>query len=210
LAGSDVNTSGFLTYPVLQTADIVLYDAEGVPIGEDQKPHLEIAREIIRRFHFIYDTEIFKEPKEILTPTPRLLGIDGRKMSKSYGNSIYLLDSRDEVWEKLRKAKTDTKRERKTDPGNPEVCLVFDYHKEFSSPAMVEDVSAGCRAGKIGCIECKKRCLESIDNFLSPMRERAKNIDDDYIDNVIFEGDKKAREVAREKMEGVKKIVYNR
>jgi len=125
----EIHTAGFLTYPVLQAADIILYQADLVPIGEDQKPHLEITREIVRRFHHLFSCEVFKEPKEMLTETSRLPGLDGRKMSKSYNNAIFLSDTPEEVWEKLRGAKTDPQRVRRNDPGDPDVCLVFDYHR---------------------------------------------------------------------------------
>ena len=203
----NTNSSGFLTYPVLQASDIVLYGADEVPIGEDQRPHLEITREIVRRFHFLFGKEVFKEPKEILSQTPKLLGLDGRKMSKSYGNSIYLSDSTDEVWQKLRKAKTDTNRVRKTDKGNPDICLVFDYHKEFSSSETQQEIRAGCEAGQIGCVECKKRCLSSIETILEPMRERRERLSNDYIQDVLNRGREKASRLAQKKIDEVKNIV---
>jgi len=206
--GKDIRTGGFLTYPVLQTADIILYDANKVPIGEDQKPHLEIAREIIRRFHYLFNCEIFTEPKELLSPTPRLLGLDGRKMSKSYNNAIYLTDSKDEIWQKLRVAKTDPQRVRKTDPGNPEVCLVYDYHKAFSDEETIKKVENGCKNATIGCIECKKWCLESIEKVLEPMREKRASLDDEYIEKIIDEGNKKAKDIASKKMEKVNRAVF--
>ncbi len=208
LAGKDINTSGFLTYPVLQTADIILYDADEVPIGEDQKPHLEIAREIVRRFHFLYDTEVFIEPKEILSETPKILGTDGRKMSKSYNNAIFLTDSKDEIWNKLRVAKTDTNRVRKTDKGNPDVCLVFDYHKIFSSDEVQKEFREGCENGTVGCVQCKKSCLNSINNILEPMRERRAKLDNQTVQDIIQTGNLKAQKVAKEKMETVNKIVF--
>jgi tryptophanyl-tRNA synthetase len=208
LSNRDINSSGFLTYPVLQTADIILYDAHEVPIGEDQRPHLEIAREIVRRFHYLYEKEIFVEPKELLSPTPKLLGLDGRKMSKSYGNSIYLTDSSDDVWQKLRGAKTDTNRVRKTDKGNPDVCLVFDYHKEFSSLETQNEMREGCEAGAIGCVQCKKACLNSIDSTLQPMRERRDELSDSFIEDVIASGNKRANTIAEEKMRAVNSLVF--
>ena len=207
LSGKDINSSGFLTYPVLQTADIILYDADEVPIGEDQKPHLEIAREIVRRFHFLYGKEIFIEPKDLLSPTPKLLGLDGRKMSKSYGNSIYLTDSSDEVWQKLKTAKTDTNRVRKTDKGNPDICLVFDYHKEFSLTNIQNEIREGCEAGAIGCMQCKKVCLTSINSTLDPMRERREYLTDSFIVDIINYGNEKARTKAKAKMEQVNNLV---
>ena len=210
LQGKDINTGGFLTYPVLQASDIILYDADQVPIGEDQRPHLEIAREIVRRFHHLFGKEIFKEPKDLLSETPKLLGLDGRKMSKSYGNSIYLNESSDDVWNKLRTAKTDTNRVRLKDPGNPDICLVFDYHKEFSSEDKIGEMREGCEAGKIGCIACKKECFSSIESVLEPMRERRRNLSDSYIDEVIENGNREAQKVASAKMERVNSLVFNR
>ena len=202
------NNAGFLTYPVLQTADIILYDADLVPIGEDQKPHLELAREIVRHFHYLYKTEVFKEPKELLTEIPRLPGLDGRKMSKSYNNAIYLDESDKDIWEKVRKAKTDPARIKKTDPGHPEVCIVFDYHKAFSSSEEVSEIEEACKAGSIGCVECKKKCAANIKKIVEPIREKKEALTDDYILDIINEGNKKAKEIASAKMNEVNKIIF--
>ncbi|MRJ02905.1 MAG: tryptophan--tRNA ligase [Epsilonproteobacteria bacterium] len=207
----EIHTAGFLTYPVLQTADIVLYDADAVPIGEDQRPHLEIAREIVRRFHHLYDRRekpIFKEPQEILSQTPRLLGLDGRKMSKSYGNAIYLTDSPDEVWRKLRGAKTDPQRVRRTDPGNPEVCLIYDYHKVFSDPEVVQKVEEGCRTASIGCVECKRWCQEGIERVLEPIRTRRAELKEEAVREIVAEGSRRAQGMAKRKMEEVNRAVF--
>ena len=211
IKNKDIHTAGFLTYPVLQTADIVLYDADAVPIGEDQRPHLEIAREIVRRFHHLYDKKeepIFKEPKEILSPTPRLLGLDGRKMSKSYGNAIFLSDAPEDVWSKLRVAKTDPQRVKRTDPGNPEVCLIYDYHKAFSDEETIKKVEEGCRTASIGCVECKKWCAASIEKVLEPMRERRAKLDDTIVEDILRNGEAKAKEQASSKMEAVNKAIF--
>jgi tryptophanyl-tRNA synthetase len=208
MEGKDINSAGFLTYPVLQASDIILYDADQVPIGEDQKPHLEITREIVRRFHFLYGKEIFREPKELLSPTPKLLGLDGRKMSKSYGNSIYLSDSSEEIWQKLRGAKTDANRVRKSDAGNPDVCLVFDYHKEFSSDEVQQEVRLGCETALIGCVDCKKLCLNSINSILEPMRERREKLSDSLVKEIISAGNLKAKKMASQKMERVNSLVF--
>ena len=202
------NNAGFLTYPVLQTADIVIYDADLVPIGEDQKPHLELAREIVRHFHFIYKTEIFKEPKEMLTKVPRLPGLDGRKMSKSYNNAIYLDDTKEEIFKKVKMAKTDPARIKKTDPGHPEVCIVFDYHKAFSSEDEVKEIEAACKSGSIGCVECKKRCAENIEKILAPIREKKASLQNSEILDIINEGNKKAKTLASKKMQEVNKIIF--
>lgn len=208
LQKKDIRTGGFLTYPVLQTADIILYDAKKVPIGEDQRPHLEIAREIVRRFHHLFSCEIFVEPEELLSPTPRLLGLDGRKMSKSYNNAIYLTDTKEEVWQKLRVAKTDPQRVRKTDPGNPEVCLVYDYHKAFSDEETIKKVEEGCKNATIGCIECKRWCAESIERVLEPIRERRASLKDEDVEKIIENGNKKAKNEASKKMSQVNRAVF--
>lgn len=204
----DKNNAGFLTYPVLQTADIILYDANLVPIGEDQRPHLEIAREIVRRFHFLFKKEIFVEPKELLTPIPKLLGLDGRKMSKSFNNAIFLDDSFDEIMKKVRLARTDPQRIRKTDPGNPEVCIVFDYHKAFSNTQEVEEIKDLCKKGAIGCVECKKRCAISINNIVEPIREKKNLLKNDEILDIINEGKKRAKEIALRKMQEVNSVIF--
>ncbi|WP_456403327.1 tryptophan--tRNA ligase [Hydrogenimonas sp.] len=204
----EIHTAGFLTYPVLQAADIILYGAEGVPIGEDQRPHLEITREIVRRFHHLFGCEIFKEPKEMLTPTSRLPGLDGRKMSKSYDNAIFLSDTTDEVWQKLRVAKTDPQRVRRNDPGDPDVCLVFDYHKALTDDATVQKIDADCRAGAIGCIDCKKICAASIERLLEPMRQRRADLDDDKIDAIVEAGNAAAKEEAGATMQRVNDAVF--
>jgi tryptophanyl-tRNA synthetase len=203
----DKNNAGFLTYPVLQTADIILYDANLVPIGEDQKPHLEIAREIVRRFHYLFKKEIFTEPKELLTEIPRLPGLDGRKMSKSFNNAIYLEDDEKTIWEKIRKAKTDPARIKKTDPGHPEVCIVFDYHKAFN-PDEVDEIEKECKAGTIGCVECKKRCASKINELITPIREKKASLKTDEILDIINDGNKKAKEIASKKMKEVNEVIF--
>lgn len=208
MKNKDIHTAGFLTYPVLQAADIILYDADAVPIGEDQRPHLEMAREIVRRFHHLFGCTVFTEPKEMLTETSRLPGLDGRKMSKSYQNAIYLSDGSDEVWGKLRVATTDPQRVRRNDPGNPDVCLVYDYHKALSSQETVASVNEACRAGSIGCVECKKMCFQGIEALLEPMRERKAGLSDDTVDAIINEGNLQARQAATDKMEAVNAAIF--
>jgi tryptophanyl-tRNA synthetase len=211
LSSKDINMAGFLTYPVLQAADIILYDANEVPIGEDQRPHLEIAREIVRRFHHLFDEEeVFTEPEESLSPVPKLLGLDGRKMSKSYNNAIYLTDSSDEVMQKLRGAKTDPQRVRKDDPGDPEVCLVYDYHKAFSSDEVINEVAEGCRTAGIGCFACKQKCHSAIEAVLEPMRERRLGLSEEAIDAVMETGNAKASAIAKTKMEAVNRAIFNK
>ena len=202
------NNAGFLTYPVLQTVDIILYDASFVPIGEDQRPHLELAREIVRHFHYLYKTEIFIEPKELLTQNARLPGLDGRKMSKSYRNAIYLDESSENIWNKIRMAKTDPARIKKTDPGNPDICVVFEYHKAFSSEEEVKEIKKACKNGTIGCVECKKRCAVNIDKIISPIREKKASLKDSDILDIINEGNEKAKKIAADKMQKVNKIIF--
>ena len=202
------NNAGFLTYPVLQTADIILYDASFVPIGEDQRPHLELAREIVRHFHYLYKTEIFIEPKELLTQNARLPGLDGRKMSKSYRNAIYLDESSENIWNKIRMAKTDPARIKKTDPGNPDICVVFEYHKAFSPEEEVKEIEKACKNGTIGCVECKKRCAANIDKIISPIREKKDSLKDSDILDIINEGNEKAKKIAADKMQKVNKIIF--
>lgn len=208
MKGKDIQTAGFFTYPVLMAADIIMYDADAVPIGEDQRPHLEITREIVRRFAHLYNSDLFREPKEIMSETPKLQGLDGRKMSKSYGNSIYLTDSSDEIWQKLRGAKTDTNRVKKTDPGNPDVCLVYEYHKEFSASEKVSEIEGACRNADIGCVDCKKIALESMNALLSPIREKYEALSDEEVGEVLKAGNQKARDHAQDKLEGLKKTVF--
>jgi len=201
--------AGFLTYPVLQTADIILYDADIVPIGEDQEPHLELAREIVRRFHHLFKTDIFKEPKSLLTETSRLSGIDGRKMSKSFNNAISLDFSDEEIWQKMRMAKTDTNRIKKTDPGNPDVCVVYEYHKVFSSQEEIKQINQECRAGTIGCVACKKMCATNISKEISPIREKRATLKDDIILEIIENGNREASIQANKKMEEVNSIILH-
>ncbi|MBN1868827.1 tryptophan--tRNA ligase [Candidatus Sumerlaeota bacterium] len=170
MANKDLGTHGFLGYPVLQAADIVIYKAHAVPVGEDQVPHVEMCRELVRRFNNFYG-EVFPEPQHILSPVPKMLGVDGRKMSKSYDNCIYLKDSRPTVQKKVRTMVTDPARVRRNDPGHPEVCSVFDYHKIFN-PDEVPQIEKECRAGSLGCVDCKTNLGEKINRMLDPFREK--------------------------------------
>ena len=177
----DLSTYGFLGYPVLQAADILIYKGDFVPVGEDQVPHVELTREIARRFNGLYKhngVEVFPEPQPLLTPTPKLPGTDGRKMSKSYGNAIMLTDAEPVVRQKLKTMVTDPARIRRSDPGNPDVCPVGDLHKIFSERATMAKVNEGCRAAGIGCIECKGWAADALVNILNPMQERRKKYED--------------------------------
>lgn len=170
----NITTYGFLGYPCLQAADILIYKADYVPVGEDQLPHLELTREIARRFNHMYD-EVFPEPDAILTKAKVLPGTDGRKMSKSYNNTIALSDSPDDIIRKVKTMVTDPARIRKDDPGHPEVCTVFSFHKIFNE-SEVSEIEEQCRAGKIGCVQCKKKLADKMIEYLEPIYERRQNI----------------------------------
>ncbi|MBZ5566461.1 MAG: tryptophan--tRNA ligase [Acidobacteriia bacterium] len=176
----DLGTYGFLGYPVLQSADILIYKADYVPVGEDQVPHVELTREIARRFNMFYAGKraVFPEPQPLLTPTPKLPGTDGRKMSKSYGNTIMLTDPEAAVRAKLKTMVTDPARVRRSDPGNPDVCPVGDLHKIFSGPETLAKVDAGCRTAGIGCIECKSWAADALVSVLAPMQERRRKYEE--------------------------------
>lgn len=209
LKTKDLQTFGFLGYPVLQAADILIYRGEYVPVGVDQLPHLEITREIARRFNFIYGQKIFPEPEAILAEVQKLPGTDGRKMSKSYNNAIYLSDAPEVVEVKVRKMFTDPQRVRRTDPGRPWLCPVFAYHKLFSPEQMVKDVDLGCRTAAIGCIECKGWMAENLNAFLQPIREKRRKLEEsgDKVIEIFMEGSRRARKVAEETLEDVKKAM---
>jgi tryptophanyl-tRNA synthetase len=199
LKDKDLSTYGFLGYPLLQTADIVVYKANYVPVGEDQVPHLELAREIVRRFNHFYG-ETFPEPQPLLTKVPRILGTDGRKMSKSYGNAIYLSDTQEEVTTKIMRMYTDPRRLRRMDPGNPDDCGIFYLHRFHSREGDIAMVDRECRTAGIGCVDCKKLLLSSLIKKLKPIRERREELlrRRDDLEDIIREGDRKAREVAGE------------
>jgi tryptophanyl-tRNA synthetase len=208
IENKDLSTFGFLGYPVLQAADIIMYKANGVPVGIDQVPHVEITREIARRFNFLYG-DVFPEPQEILTQTPKLLGIDRRKMSKSYGNAIYLSDSPETIRAKVAQMITDPQRARKSDPGNPEICNVFSFHEMYSDVATVETIDRQCRSAQIGCVECKKIMAESLTRFLAPIHEKRHYYEQrpEEVQQIINEGCERARTVALETMKEVRKAI---
>lgn len=195
---------GHLGYPVLQTADILLYKGDAVPVGEDQVPHVEISREIARRFNNQYG-KVFPEPEALLTKFSRLSGLDGNaKMSKSLGNSILLSDDVETVKSKLKKAVTDPQKVRKGDPGNPDICLVFSYHKKFN-PGEVKEIETRCRSGELGCFDCKMKCSEKISDFLEPIIEKRKYYEArmDEVKDILNDGETRARKVAEETMSDV-------
>jgi len=199
--------AGILNYPILQAADILLYRADLVPVGEDQVQHLELSREIARRWNARFGEDYFPEPQAKLTPARRIMGLDGNaKMSKSMGNTVGLLEPPDAVWEKLRPAVTDPARVRRTDPGTPEVCNIYHLHRAFSPPDVVANVETQCRTAGWGCIECKKVLFEHMNNELAPIRARSVEIRarPGIVDQVIGDGAATARRVASQTMREVK------
>jgi tryptophanyl-tRNA synthetase len=212
LSDRDLSTYGFLGYPLLQTADIIIYKADAVPVGEDQAPHVELTREIVRRFNYLYGP-VFPEPKTLLTATPRMPGTDGRKMSKSYGNAVFLKDDAETVARKLKPMMTDPARKRRTDPGDPDVCPVFDLHTAFSPKVTQEWAAAGCRSAAIGCLDCKGKLIEHLLERLKEIHARRPEYATrpDTVWDILREGSKKARAVADATMEEVRaamKIAY--
>ncbi|MBI4402332.1 MAG: tryptophan--tRNA ligase [Nitrospirae bacterium] len=201
----DLSTYGFLGYPVLQAADILLYKPDFVPVGKDQLPHLELTREIARRFNKLY-RPVFLEPQEHLTKFPKVLGTDGRKMSKSYGNTINLSDAEPVVRQKLKTMVTDPARVKRTDPGNPDVCPVFDFHKIFSPAPVIERVNRECRTAEIGCIDCKKLAADAMVERLAPIREGRNKLTakPDQVEEIVRQGSKRAQEVSQKTLEEVK------
>ncbi len=209
LQNKDLGTYAFLGYPVLMAADILLYRSEKVPVGEDQSAHLEIAREIARRFNYFYGST-FPEPETLLTPTPKVPGIDGRKMSKSYGNSINISDDLPEIWQKMRTMMTDPARERRSDPGDPEKCPVWDIHRVFNPDEdQKSEIDRGCRTAGIGCIDCKKMLFNHVERCLMPIQERRRRYEGrpDLLQDVLRQGAEKARKVARQTMVAVKEAM---
>jgi tryptophanyl-tRNA synthetase len=198
---------GFLGYPVLQAADILIYKGELVPVGEDQLPHLELSREIARDFNRIYG-EVFPIPEPLLTEIPKILGIDGRKMSKSYNNAIFISDTPEEITQKVKKSITDPMKIRKGDPGRPEICPIFYLHKAFNSDESYE-IEENCRKGVLGCVDCKNRIAGKLISALEPYREKAKELSDDLIMDVIREGSRVARERAEETVEEVRRVLWS-
>jgi tryptophanyl-tRNA synthetase len=198
----DYVNMGLLDYPVLMAADILLYKAEVVPVGDDQVPHLELTREVVRRFNSLFGP-VFPEPKAQLGPVSRILGLDGKsKMSKSLDNCIYLDESKDEIWKKLSTAVTDVRRQRRTDPGNPDDCNIFTMHKGFSKKEDVDYCSRGCRAAGIGCLDCKKILLENMYSELEPIQRKQAELRDDrkHVLEILKNGRDRAKEIAVQTM----------
>ncbi|MGE5342604.1 MAG: tryptophan--tRNA ligase [Candidatus Omnitrophota bacterium] len=206
LQDRDINTIGFLGYPLLQTVDIIIVRGNLVPVGEDQVFHIELAREIVRRFNNLYG-EYFAEPQELLTPIPKLPGLDGRKMSKSYDNSLYLSDSAETVEKKVKPMKTDERRKRRTDPGVPDDCPVYHFHKCFSSDNEREYVIGGCTTAGIGCLECKQILIDNLHRLMAPIRERREIYANANLDDIIESGNEKVRQVAQKTLEDVRELI---
>ena len=208
LSTKDLSTFGFLGYPVLQAADIIMYKPYGVPVGVDQAPHVEITREIARRFNYFYGP-VFPEPEVILTETPKLLGTDRRKMSKSYGNAVLLTDTAKEIDQKLSKMITDPARVRRTDPGEPEKCPAFQFHKIYCTPDEITEVSQGCRTAGIGCLDCKKIMIKHVVAQLAPITEKraalAQRPQD--VEDILIAGNQAARQKASETMSQVRETL---
>jgi tryptophanyl-tRNA synthetase len=206
--GIESPSYGLLGYPLLQGADILMYKPRWVPVGIDQVPHVELTREVARRFNHTFG-EVFPEPQAKLTEIPKVPGTDGRKMSKSYGNAIYLSDSADVVAGKIRPMMTDPARKRRSDPGNPDVCPVFDLHRIFTPSADREWAATGCRTAGIGCLDCKAKLLEYLEPALAPIRERRRTFAEKpgMIMDILREGSARARRVAQATMDQVHQVV---
>ena len=203
LVGKDLTTYGFLGYPLLQSADILMYQPKYVPVGQDQAAHVELTREVARRFNNFYKLngrEVLPEPDVLLTPSPKLPGTDGRKMSKSYGNTIMLTDPEPEVRQKLKTMVTDPARIRRKDPGDPDKCPVGDLHKVFSTPETLAKVYDGCRSAGIGCIECKGWAADALVQILNPIQERRARFTPTEVEDILKDGADRARARAEKTM----------
>ncbi len=209
LSQKDLATYGFLGYPLLQTADVALYHGTHIPVGQDQVAHIELSREIVRRFNHIFKGDYLPEPQPVLTSIPKLPGTDGRKMSKSYNNSVFLSDTAEATAKKIMPMMTDPARKLRTDPGDPNKCPVFDYHRIYSTAAVQSEVYTGCTTAGIGCVDCKKKLNTGVDAMLAPFRAERLKIaaQKSFVADVIDDGCKKAQVVAKENMGRLKEIV---
>jgi tryptophanyl-tRNA synthetase len=211
LAGKDLTTYGFLGYPLLQAADILIYQPQFVPVGHDQAAHVELTREVARRFNHLYKLdghEVLPEPAVLLTPSPKLPGTDGRKMSKSYGNTILMTDPEPVVRQKLKTMVTDPARVRRTDPGDPDKCPVGDLHKVFSTPETLANVYEGCRTAGIGCIQCKGWAADALVQVLTPIQERRATFTESQAMEILEDGSNRARARAEQTMQEVRAAMH--
>ena len=208
MSNKDLSNFGFLGYPILQAADIIMYKPYGVPVGVDQAPHVEITREVARRFNYFYGN-VFPEPRVILTETPKILGIDRRKMSKSYDNAIFLSETPEQISAKVSQMITDPQRARRSDPGDPDVCNVFTFHKMYTPLDEVKAIDRDCRRAKIGCVECKKKMAQNLSRALEPIREKRAHYEahPEQVDEIISDGCDRARKTARATMESVRAAI---
>jgi tryptophanyl-tRNA synthetase len=202
----DLSTFGFLGYPVLMAADIILYKALRVPVGHDQLPHLEITREIARRFNHLYNCQVFPEPEALLTETPKLLGLYGRKMSKSYGNSIYLSETAEETAAKIKGMVTDTQRIRRADPGDPEQCVAFNLHRLYVPQDKLDEIIPACKNASIGCVDCKKILIEYINERLAPFRAKREELacNMGFVSDLLADGSRRATTEAKKTIQEVR------
>lgn len=209
IKGKDLHTYGFLGYPVLQAADILVYKAHLVPVGEDQLHHLELSREIVRRFEFFYGGSIFPEPEVLLTSATKLPGTDGRKMSKSYNNAIYLSDPSDTMRKKIMTMMTDPARKRRNDPGNPDICPVFAFHKVISSPERIAEIDRECRVAGIGCTDCKNYLFARLEERFAPFVEKRNSLVQNrkIVEEILEDGKMRARLVAQRTMQDVREVM---
>jgi len=205
----DMSSYGFLGYPVLQTADIVLYKADYVPVGIDQAPHLELSREIVRRFNKLYKKKVFIEPGAKISDIPKLNGLDGRKMSKTYNNAIFLSDGEKEITKKVQSMLTDPARARRDDPGDPEVCNLYPFHKIYSPKAMQDEIAADCKTAKIGCGDCKKMLSQTMVEGMKPIMHKRQEFlaCPDVVREILRAGTLKAQAVAKSTLEQAKQAM---
>jgi tryptophanyl-tRNA synthetase len=208
MAQKNLYTYGFLGYPVLQAADILMYKANGVPVGEDQSPHVELTREIARRFNHFYG-EVFPLPDVLLTPEAKILGIDRRKMSKGYDNAIFISDPKEVIEKRVSEMITDPQRARRSDPGRPDYCNVFTFHELYTAKEKVQEIDTACRKATIGCVECKQTMAASLNAALEPIRQKRRELEasPDTIDAIMKAGNRKARKIARGTLEEVREVV---
>ncbi len=211
LGKSKTSNYGFLGYPVLMAADIIIYKAAHIPVGIDQVAHLEFTRELVRHFNASVNKDVFVEPKPLLTEVPKILGLDGRKMSKSYDNAIYLSDTEEETNKKLRTMFTDPRRKRKTDPGVAEECGIFMLHKIFTEKEKQQEIKSACANAEIGCVECKKLLSENLNSTLAPIRQKRAELlkSKDTIKDILTDGSLKAQEAAKNTLNEVKDAIFS-